>query len=117
MLSVLIVLVVTFSAINISNYVTVENDAKNAVSEVIREGTDEAFEGGGPGGGGGWHPQTSASTTGQLTAGTYTITGLNLSIVLTQAYANGARAYSTAFTKGNTYTLSNGTTSYEATAS
>ena len=39
MLSVLIVLVVTFSAINISNYVSVENNASNAVSEVIRQGT------------------------------------------------------------------------------
>lgn len=41
MLSVLLVLVVTFSAINISNYVSVENDAKAAVSEVISQGTDD----------------------------------------------------------------------------
>ena len=48
MLSVFIVLAVTFSAINISNYVTIENDAKNAVSEVIRQGTDDIVDGGGP---------------------------------------------------------------------
>lgn len=49
MLSVLLVLVVTFSAINVSNYVSVENDAKAAVSEVIRQGTDDTPPGG-PGG-------------------------------------------------------------------
>ena len=41
MLSVLIVLAVTFSAINISNYVSVENNASNAVSEVISQGTTD----------------------------------------------------------------------------
>ena len=51
MLSVLIVLVITFSAINISNYATVENDAKNVVTEVIKQGTDDIVDGGGPGGG------------------------------------------------------------------
>ena len=51
MLSVFIVLVITFSAINISNYITVENDASNAVSEVIRQGTDDIVDGGGPDGG------------------------------------------------------------------
>ena len=50
MLSVFIVLAVTFAAINISNYVTVENDAKNAVSEVIRQGTDDIVDGGAPSG-------------------------------------------------------------------
>ena len=50
MLSVLLVLVVTFSAINISNYVSVENDAKAAVSEVIRQGTDDTPPGEGPSG-------------------------------------------------------------------
>ena len=47
MLSVLFVLAVTFSAINISNYVAIENDAKNAVSEVIRQGTEDIIDGGG----------------------------------------------------------------------
>lgn len=46
MLSVLLVLVVTFSAINISNYVSVENDAKASVGEVIRQGTDDTPPGG-----------------------------------------------------------------------
>ena len=41
MLSVLIVLVTTFSAINISNYVSVENNASNVVSEVIKQGTED----------------------------------------------------------------------------
>ncbi|MCR4911630.1 MAG: hypothetical protein K5925_03815, partial [Bacilli bacterium] len=50
MLSVLLVLVVTFSAINISNYVSVENDAKAAVSEVIRQGTEDAPPGEEPSG-------------------------------------------------------------------
>ncbi len=50
MLSVLIVLVVTFSAINISNYVSVENNASNAVSEVIRQGTDDVSPGEPPNG-------------------------------------------------------------------
>lgn len=40
-LSVLIVLVVTFASINISNFVTVENNANLAVSEVIRQGTED----------------------------------------------------------------------------
>ena len=50
MISVLIVLAVTFSAINISNYVTVENDARAAVSEVIKQGTNDMVPGGGPSG-------------------------------------------------------------------
>lgn len=41
MLSVLFVLTVTFAAINISNFVTAENDAKLAVSEVINQGTED----------------------------------------------------------------------------
>ena len=49
MLSVLIVLAVTFSSINISNFVTTENNATAAVSEVIRQGTDDVVPGG-PGG-------------------------------------------------------------------
>ncbi|MBR0439742.1 MAG: HAMP domain-containing histidine kinase [Bacilli bacterium] len=53
MLSVLIVLVTTFSAINISNYVSVENNATNAVSEVIKQGTEDVPpEQGGPARGG-----------------------------------------------------------------
>ena len=50
MLSVLIVLVATFSAINISNYVSVENNASNAVSEVIRQGTADVSPGEPPSG-------------------------------------------------------------------
>lgn len=49
-LSVLIVLVVTFSAINISNYVSVEHNASNAVSEVIRQGTADVSPGEPPSG-------------------------------------------------------------------
>lgn len=52
MLSVLIVLAVTFSAINISNFVALENNAKTVVNEVIRQGTDDIPPGGqGQGGG------------------------------------------------------------------
>ena len=50
MLSVLIVLVVTFSAINISNFVSLEKNATTAVSEVIRQGTDDVPPGEGHGG-------------------------------------------------------------------
>lgn len=53
MLSVFIVLAVTFSAINISNFVTLENEAKAAVSEVINQGTEDPTPGEpgeGPGG-------------------------------------------------------------------
>lgn len=49
MLSILIVLAVTFAAINISNFVAVENNASAAVSEVIRQGTDDVPPSGGPG--------------------------------------------------------------------
>ena len=49
MLSILIVLAVTFAAINISNFVTVENNASITVSEVIRQGTDDVRPSGGPG--------------------------------------------------------------------
>lgn len=49
MLSILIVLAVTFAAINISNFVTVENNASIVVSEVIRQGTDDVPPSGGPG--------------------------------------------------------------------
>lgn len=48
MLSVFIVLAFTFAAINISNYVTVENDAISAVNEAIRQGTDDFMDGGAP---------------------------------------------------------------------
>lgn len=48
-LSVLIVLTVTFSAINISNFVAVENNAEAAVNEVIRQGTTDMIPGGEPG--------------------------------------------------------------------
>lgn len=41
MLSVFIVLLFTVCAINISNYVSVENDANVALSEIIRQGTNE----------------------------------------------------------------------------
>ena len=46
MLSILIVLTVTFAAINISNFVTVENNASITVSEVIRQGTTDMIPGG-----------------------------------------------------------------------
>ena len=51
MLSVFFVLAVTIGAINITNYIVIENDANGAVSEVIRQGTgDNPFgPGGGPG--------------------------------------------------------------------
>ena len=47
-LSVLIVLTATFALINISNFVTVENNAKLAVSEVVRQGTADMEPGKGP---------------------------------------------------------------------
>ena len=45
MLSVFIVLVITIGAINISNYVVVENNASGVLSEVIRQGTNEQIPG------------------------------------------------------------------------
>ncbi|MBO4682600.1 MAG: HAMP domain-containing histidine kinase [Bacilli bacterium] len=48
MLSVFFVLAVTIGAINISNYVVIENNASAALTEVIREGTNEQQPGGGP---------------------------------------------------------------------
>ena len=45
MLSVLFVLAVTIGAINISNYVVIENEASGAVTEVLRQGTaDQGFQ-------------------------------------------------------------------------
>lgn len=41
MLSVFFVLFVTMGAINISNYVGIENNASNIVNEVLKQGTDE----------------------------------------------------------------------------
>lgn len=52
MLSVLFVLAVTIGAINISNYVVIENEASGAVSEVLRQGTSEQGFTPGPQGGG-----------------------------------------------------------------
>ena len=46
MLSVFIVLVITIGAINISNYVVVENNASGVLSEVMRQGTNEQAPGG-----------------------------------------------------------------------
>ena len=48
MLSVFFVLAVTIGAINVSNYVSIENNASAVLSEVIREGTNEQQPGGGP---------------------------------------------------------------------
>ena len=45
MLSVFTVLVITIGAINISNYVVVENNASGVLSEVIRQGTNEQIPG------------------------------------------------------------------------
>ena len=45
LLSVFIVLVITIGAINISNYVVVENNASGVLSEVIRQGTNEQIPG------------------------------------------------------------------------
>ena len=45
MLSVFAVLVITIGAINISNYVVVENNASGVLSEVIRQGTNEQIPG------------------------------------------------------------------------
>lgn len=50
MLSILIVLAATFAVINISNFVTVENNASTAVSEVIRQGTADVPRGEPPSG-------------------------------------------------------------------
>ncbi|MBQ6730997.1 MAG: HAMP domain-containing histidine kinase [Bacilli bacterium] len=49
MLSVLIVLLMTFATINISNFVTMENNAVAVVNEVIRQGTADLSPGGDPG--------------------------------------------------------------------
>ena len=50
MLSVFFVLAVTIGVINISNYVIIENNASDTLTEVIRQGTSQPM-GGGPGGG------------------------------------------------------------------
>ena len=47
-LSIFIVLAITFASLNISNFVTLENDASSVVSEAIRQGTDDMMDGGGP---------------------------------------------------------------------
>lgn len=52
MLSVLFVLAVTIGAINITNYVVIENEASGAVAEVVRQGTTEQGFIPGPQGGG-----------------------------------------------------------------
>ena len=49
MLSVFFVLAITISAINISNYAVVENNASGVLTEVIRQGTQDFGPGGGPG--------------------------------------------------------------------
>ena len=41
MISVFIVLASTISALNIANYITIENNASGVLNEVIRQGTDE----------------------------------------------------------------------------
>lgn len=46
MLSVFFVLFITMGAINLSNYISIENNAKNVISEVIKQGTSEPI---GPG--------------------------------------------------------------------
>ena len=45
MLSVFAILFVTVGAINISNYVVIENDASNVLNEVMRQGTKEQIPG------------------------------------------------------------------------
>lgn len=45
MISVFFVLTVTMSAINISNYVVIENQAKETLTEIIKQGTDEPIPG------------------------------------------------------------------------
>ena len=51
MLSVFFVLAVTISAINISNYIVIENNASGVLTEVIKQGTSETNLPGGPTGG------------------------------------------------------------------
>ena len=48
MLSVLFVLGVTIGAINVSNYVVIENNASATITEVISQGMNEQPQGGGP---------------------------------------------------------------------
>ena len=45
MISVFFVLTVTMSAINISNYVVIENQSKETLTEIIKQGTDEPMPG------------------------------------------------------------------------
>lgn len=52
LLSILIVLAVTFISINVSNFVSIENDASLAVSEVIKQGTEDLLPPEGEPGGG-----------------------------------------------------------------
>ena len=48
MLSVFFVLLITFASINIANYVVIENNAKDALTQIIIQGTEEQPLGGGP---------------------------------------------------------------------
>lgn len=63
-------------------------------------------------------PQQSSSSLYVLSSGTWTISGLDLSFSVANGCSYyGCVVYSSSLTKANSYTLSNGTTTYTATAS
>ena len=76
--------------------------------------------GGRPGGFGGPGRPGSSSSTSSYTfgVGTWTISDLDLSFTVASGYSYyGLTVYSSLLTKGNSYTVSNGSTSYTTTAS
>lgn len=81
---------------------------------------------GGPGGFGGfgggmrWASNASSGSTSSsytFSSGTWTVDGLNVSFTVASGYSYyGCVVYSSKLTSGTTYTITNGTTSYTATA-
>lgn len=51
-----------------------------------------------------------------FSASTWNVSGIDISFTLTSSYSGYIKVFSSLFTSGTTYTLSNGTTSYNATA-
>lgn len=70
---------------------------------------------GGMGGMGGRPGQSSSGSSISFSSGTWTISPLNVSVTLSSTYT-GCSVYSSALSSGTTYTISNGSTTYSATA-
>ena len=83
-------------------------------------GSAQGGMGGGMGGGMPgmrWASNTSGSGSYTFSSGTWTISGINVSFSVASGYSySGCVVYSSKLTSGTSYTISNGTTSYSATA-